>query len=91
MFEPGENYETWTSHHVRICQYNKVLWQAGWHIEQPGYSYYFRKMLSLTDRSPLQRVGPVHRHQANRSPSESCATVAPLPKKDNRRWTSQVP
>ena len=94
MFEPGENYEFMDiptmQHHV--CQYNKVL-KDGRLIgisSNPGYSYHFRKMLSLTMIDlACSEIGtevtvvwgePGHRQKEIR------ATVAQCPyKKDNRR------
>ncbi len=94
MFEPGESYEFMDiptrQHHV--CQYNKVL-RDGKLVgisSNPGYSYYFRKMLSLTMIDlPHSQIGTevtVIWGEPGRRQKEIRATVAPCPyKKDNRR------
>ena len=78
--------------HQHVCQYNKVL-KDGELVgisTNPGYSYYFRKMLSLTwidlARTAVGTEVTVIWGEPGHRQKEIRATVAPAPyKKDNRR------
>ena len=94
MFEPGEHdkFMDMPAMHQHVCQYNKVL-KDGEPVgisTNPGYSYYFRKMLSLTwidlARTAVGTEVTVIWGEPGHRQKEMRATVAPAPyKKDNRR------